>query len=136
MDVQIGEASQQPNKDAMQRLKKLMVGLRSEFGGHESAIGMWTIVVEDDGDWWRYWRLKMTDGFQIAWRLEAILLGSQRLKGRGERHTQQQKIALFMTRRGRDHQNPYISIFNFFWVLHIGYILPLFSTNLAQHITI
>ena len=39
MDVQIGEASQQPNKDATQRLKKLMVGLRSEFGGHESAIG-------------------------------------------------------------------------------------------------
>ncbi|CAH1440517.1 unnamed protein product [Lactuca virosa] len=66
MDVQLGEASQQPNKDVTQRLKKLMVGLRSEFGGPESAIGMWTIVVEDDGDWWRCWRLKMTNGFQIA----------------------------------------------------------------------
>ncbi|CAI9267834.1 unnamed protein product [Lactuca saligna] len=53
MDVQLSEASQQPNKDVTQRLKKLMVGLQSEFIGHESAIGMWTIVVEDDGDWWR-----------------------------------------------------------------------------------
>lgn len=39
MDVQLGEASQQPNKDVTQRLKKLMVGVQSEFRGHESAIG-------------------------------------------------------------------------------------------------
>nr|KAJ0226983.1 hypothetical protein LSAT_V11C100007440 [Lactuca sativa] len=38
MDIQFGEASQQPNKDVTQRLKKLMVGLQSKFGGPESAI--------------------------------------------------------------------------------------------------
>nr|KAJ0186792.1 hypothetical protein LSAT_V11C900501080 [Lactuca sativa]KAJ0187390.1 hypothetical protein LSAT_V11C900501060 [Lactuca sativa] len=60
MDVQLGEASQQPNKDVTQRLKKLMVGVQSEFRGHESAIEV------EDG---RRFPNRLEVGIHLAWKL-------------------------------------------------------------------
>ncbi|KAI3495395.1 hypothetical protein L1887_37733 [Cichorium endivia] len=66
MDVQVGEAAQQPKKDVYsvwalppedvtERLKKLMVGLRSEFGGpefepHVTAVGAISLTEDDARD--------------------------------------------------------------------------------------
>lgn len=76
MDVQVGEAAQQPKKDVYsvwalppddvtERLKKLMVGLRSEFGGpefepHVTAVGAISLT-EDDA---RYKLKKACEGLK------------------------------------------------------------------------
>ncbi|CAI9292875.1 unnamed protein product [Lactuca saligna] len=66
MDVQVGEAAQQPKKDVYsvwalppqdvtERLKKLMIGLRSEFGGpefepHVTVVGAISLTEEEARD--------------------------------------------------------------------------------------